>query len=307
MKDMPLDRDFEGVVVALMTSFDSEGNLDIEKTGEFVDYMADTGLHGLFVAGTAGEGPKLSVDEKKTLIRATVEKANGRVAVLGGAGGVATRDSLEVAKYARDVGADAVVLLPPYYYHPSKSALFEHYSNVASKVDLPVYLYNLPSFVGYTLDVDLVSQIAGECSNVIGVKDSGGNLSYSIDLIAAVRGKASVFQGIEALFLSSLIMGAKGAVVSDANVAPKLVLSIFEAFKKGDLRRAVDDQFKLALLDRVLSSDDFISYTKEALKLLGMPIGTCRKPCSTVTSDESKKIKEALDQLSIRLATRANV
>lgn len=184
---MPLDRNFEGVVVALVTSFDGKGDVDIKKTCDFVDYMADTGLHGLFVAGTAGEGPKLSVDEKKTLIRATVEKANGRVAVLGGAGGVATRDSLEVAKYARDVGAEAVVLLPPYYYHPSKSALFEHYSYVASKVDLPIFLYNLPSFVGYTLDIELVSQIAVECSNVIGIKDSGGNLSYSIDLIAAVR------------------------------------------------------------------------------------------------------------------------
>jgi 4-hydroxy-tetrahydrodipicolinate synthase len=300
---MPLDRNFEGAVVALMTSFDGDGNLDIKKTIEFVDYMADTELHGLFVAGTAGEGPKLSVDEKKALIRATVEKANGRVAVLGGAGGVATRDSLEVAKYASDVGADAAVLLPPYYYRPSQSALFDHYSYIASKVDLPIFLYNLPSFVGYTLDIELVSQIVGECSNVIGVKDSGGNLSYSIDLIAAVRGKASVFQGIESLLLSSLIMGAKGAVVSTANVAPKLVLSIFEAFKKGDLRRAIDDQFKLALLDRVLSTDDFISSTKEALKLLGMDIGTCRKPCSNVTPDESKKIKEALDQLSIRLAT----
>jgi 4-hydroxy-tetrahydrodipicolinate synthase len=102
-------------------------------------------------------------------------------------------------------------------------------------------------------------------------------------------------------------MGAQGAVVSDANVAPNLVLSIFEAFKNGNLSEAVNNQFKLALLDRVLSSDDFISSTKEAMKLLGMPIGICRKPCSTVTADDSKKIKEALDHLGIRFAKPVKV
>jgi 4-hydroxy-tetrahydrodipicolinate synthase len=296
---MKIDRGFEGVVVALMTPMQADGSTDEPRMKDLVDLLLPSGISGLYVAGSSGEAPKLTLDERKRLIGITVARANGKIPVLAGIGGTTTAETLEMGKYSKEAGADAAVLLPPYYYHPTREALKEHYVSLASRIDLPLFLYSVPNFAGYTHPNDLVTELIGECSNIVGIKDSSGNMLNLIELIDALNGKIAVFQGLEPLVLCSLVMGANGAMVSDANVAPHLIINIFEAYKKGDWAQAAEYQRKLNFLDRNLGFEDFITSTKEALRLMGRPIGTTRKPTSQIKPDDSKKIKNALQKLGL--------
>jgi 4-hydroxy-tetrahydrodipicolinate synthase len=296
---MKVDRSFEGVVVALMTPMQAEGSIDEPRMKELVDLLLPSGLSGLYVAGSSGEAAKLTFDERKRLIDVTVTRADGKLPVLAGIGGTTTAETVEMGKYSKEAGADAAVLLPPYYYHPTREALKEHYVTVASQIDLPLFLYSVPNFAGYTHPNDLVIELIGECANIVGIKDSSGNMLNLIELIDALDGKIAVFQGLEPLVLCSLVMGAKGAMVSDANVAPHLIVNIFEAYKNRNWTQAAEYQRKLAFLDRNLGFEDFITSTKEAMRLMGIPIGTTRKPTSQIKPDDSKKIQNALQKLRL--------
>jgi 4-hydroxy-tetrahydrodipicolinate synthase len=296
---MKIDRGFEGVVVALMTPMQADGSIDEPRMQELVDLLLPSGLNGLYVVGSSGEAPKLTLDERKRLIGVTVARANGKIPVLAGVGGTTTAETVEMGRYSKEAGAEAAVLLPPYYYHPGKQALKTHYETVASKVDLPLFLYNAPNYAGYNHSNDLVIELVKECANIVGIKDSSGNMMNLIELIDSLESEIAVFQGLEPLMLCSLVMGANGAMVSDANVAPALVVDIFQAYKRRDWSRAIEGQRRLSLLDRNLASEDFIASTKEAMRLLGMPIGATRQPTSPIRPEDSEKIGNALQKLGL--------
>jgi len=296
---MRVDRTFEGVVIALMTPMHDDGSVDLEKMKELVEFLINYRIHGLYPCGTSGEGPKLSREERKEIVKTVTEAAHGRVPVFAGGCGASTEDSVATVKDAEESGADAVILLPPYYYKPTKEALLEHYSTVADRSMLPIFLYNVPGFAGYSLPNELIVHLVKEHSIITGVKDSTGNMIGLIELLNATKGEVGVFQGLEPLVLVSLVMGARGCTVSDANIAPQLVVDIFEAFKQGRIQDAVKKQFDLAYLDSHMGYEDFIISTKEALRLLGRPIGPTRRPSSKVKSEDLAKMKQMLQDLGL--------
>lgn len=295
---MRIDNKFEGAVCALMTPFKQDGSIDVEAMKRHVSSLSKSGLQGFYPCGTSGEAPKLTHDERRAVTRAVVEAAGG-IPVFAGGGGTTTDDSLRSVQDAKEIGADGVVLLPPYYYHPTQEALRQHYSTVASKCQLPMFLYNVPNFAGYSISNETVVDLVKSHPNIIGIKDSSGDMLTLGNLIMELDGQAGVFQGLEPLILPSLALGARGAAVSDANVAPGLVVGIIRAFRQGDLEGARKAQAELTRLDNSLGFGDFITATKEALRLMGRPVGTTRKPSPTLTKEQSETIRKTLAELKL--------
>ncbi|MDA4130373.1 MAG: dihydrodipicolinate synthase family protein [Thaumarchaeota archaeon] len=296
---MLIDKNFEGVICALMTPFKADGSLDLEMMKRHVEILSKSRLRGFYPCGSSGEAPKMTHEERMKVIRAVVDGASHKVPVFAGGGGTTTEDSLRAAKDSKDAGADAVVLLPPYYYHPTQEALLEHYSTVAKKSDLPIFLYNVPNLAGYSLHNDTVTTLVKNNSNIVGIKDSSGDMINFGNLIADLDGRAGVFQGLEPLILPSLVMGASGAAVSDANVAPDLTVGIVDSFRAKEYDMAFKNQRDLTRLDNALGIADFILLTKEALRLMGRPFGATRKPSTPVTSAQTDHIKKTLLELKL--------
>ena len=291
--------DLQGIIVALVTPFDTHDKLDELRLRTHVDFVLENGVHGLFPCGSTGEGPKMGIEERNRVIDLVVDQANGRVPVLAGVASASTTEAVEATKYAENVGADAVVILPPYYYRPSQEALKEHYETIAGATRLPILLYNIPEFTGYSLSVDLVAKLVEE-GVVVGIKDSSGDMVRFQELVRLLGSKIDLLQGLEPLYLSSFILGTRCAVSGDSNLAPGLAVQVYKDFISGDSEKALQDQFKLALLDKALSRSDFIEATKQAMTYIGRPFGHARKPSIPLSASDSAELERVLVSLGLK-------
>ena len=291
--------DLRGVFVALVTPFDSHDRLDEQRLRTHVDFVLENGVHGLFPCGSTGEGPKMRVEERNRVIDVVVNQTKGRVPVLAGIAAASTIEAVESTKYAENAGADAAVILPPYYYRPSQAMLKEHYETIARATSLPILLYNIPEFAGYSLSADLVTKLA-EGGTIIGLKDSSGDMVRFHELIRTVGSKINLLQGLEPLYVSSFVLGIRGAVSGDANLAPRLAVQVYEDFMNGNREKAIENQFKLALLDVTLSKGDFIEAIKHGLTYLGMPFGHARKPSMPLSASDSVELEKVMVSLGLK-------
>jgi len=294
-----LVHELKGIIVAMVTPLTPNGELDETTLKSHIKFLLENGVHGLFPCGSAGEGPKLTVDERKKMIDIVVAEADGKVPVIPGTGGITTDEAVRVTVYARDAGADAGLIVPPYYYHPSEKALYEHYETIAKRTDFPIVLYNIPSLAGYSLKPEFIARCIEGIPGIVAVKDSSYDMTKFEEILHFVGQKVSVLQGADTLILPSLLMGAKGAMVSDANVAPRLFVDIYEMFMRGDPKRAVEAQLKAVLLDRHLGYNDYVVSTKEALALIGRPVGPPRKPSYTISEEDKAQMKTILRKLGL--------
>jgi len=295
--------DLRGIIVALVTPFDGNDRLDEQRLRAHVDFLLANGVHGLFPCGSTGEGPKMSVGEKNRVIDVIVDQSNGRVPVLAGIAAASTIEAVESAKYAENAGADAAVILPPYYYRPSQAMLKEHYETIARATNLPILLYNIPEFAGYSLSVDLVTKLA-EAGTIMGIKDSSGDMVKFHELVRTIGNKINLLQGLESLYISSFVLGIRGAVSGDANLAPRLAEQVYEDFMNGNREKAIENQFKLALLDVTLSKSDFVEAIKHGLTYLGMPFGHARKPSMPLSASDRAELEKVLVLLELRSVTK---
>lgn len=283
----------EGVIPAMVTPFKKDRSIDLEGLKRLTRILLDAGVHGLFPLGSIGEGPKLSREERMKVLEAVIEAAGSNVKVIPGAGGITTRDTIRYVQDASDLGAFAAIIHPPWYYHPTAEALLEHYLTVADNSEIPIILYNLPSFVGYEIPVDVVAR-AAEHENVIGIKDSSANMLYFQELIRATPEGFNVIQGYGVLFLPSLILGGRATLSGEANLAAELFVGVYEAYLRGDLDEAKRLHFKAAALAPVLGYGTFPVSVKEAMNMVGLPGGYTLPPSSPLTSEEKDKLRRAL-------------
>jgi 4-hydroxy-tetrahydrodipicolinate synthase len=240
------------------------------------------------------------MEEKKTIIKVVVDIANGRVPVIPGTGFPDERRTIELTKYAQDVGADAALVVEPYYQRPSVEALYDYYKVINDSVkDFPLILYNIPPFAGYELTPELVAKCA-DLENVVGIKDSGGDIAKFNFMLYLAGNKMAVLQGIDILLLPSLVIGSPGAMIGGGNVAAKLEVEMYNAFIKGDLKRAREIHEKLLPLWLVLGGyGKFPVPFKDAVTMMGIPMGPARKPMEPMTDKERKKLKETLRQVGL--------
>ena len=269
----------EGIMPALVTPFTDDGKtIDENRLRTLVNHCLELGVHGVVPCGTTGEFVNLTVEEKKRVIRIVVDEVNGRVPVVAGTGASGTQEAVEMTKYAKDVGATAALIVTPYYLKPADRGIYEHYQTIASEVDLPIILYNIPQCTGLELPWQMVEDLA-QIPNVVGVKDSSGQLKFILAVLEKVRDKLNVLCGHDEVVVAALAAGCSGAILASANVIPDVWIQIYNHIKKGELQQARELQYKVQKIARIIVGSGPVG-TKEALNMMKVKVGPVRKPLS---------------------------
>jgi len=264
---------------ALVTPFTDDGAaVDEERLRALVNYCIELGVHGVVPCGTTGEFVNMTIEERKQVIKAVIDEVNGRVPVIAGTGASGTDQALEMTKYAKDVGADAVLIVTPFYLKPADRGIYEHYDTIASKVDMPIILYNIPQCTGLQLPWQMVEDLA-QIPNIVGLKDSSGQLSFILAVLEKVRDKINVLCGHDEVVVAALAAGCSGAILASANVMPDIWVQVYNHIKNGELQKARELQYKVQKIARIIAGSGAVG-AKEALNMMKIKVGPVRKPLS---------------------------
>src|SRR5713101_1386856 len=267
-----------GIIPPVATPMQANEDLDLPRLKWFLDHLIKNGVHGVFVLGTNSEFYALDEKEKQEVVATAVSHVRRRVPVFAGTGAETTREAVRLTKMAEREGADGVSVITPYFVSPNQQEIYDHYRRIAEATNLPVLLYNNPSTCGgLKIDVDTVARLA-EIPNILGVKDSSGDLQNTVEYLRVVPERFSVMMGRDTLIFSALVMGARGAVPATGNIAPALLVEIYEAFRRGDQAASKAAQLKLNPIRLALTLGTAPGGVKAALEMLGTPIGPCRSP-----------------------------
>jgi 4-hydroxy-tetrahydrodipicolinate synthase len=292
-----------GVIVPILTPFSAGGEmLNEEALVRLVEFLIAAGVDGLITCGTTGEWVFLSREERQRVTEVVLRTAAGRVAVLAQTGAASTVETVALTQHARDLGVQAVTVVSPYYYRLSDAALVEHYVRVAGSVPgFPVFLYNIPQNTGNNLSPETVAQITGRCSNVVGIKDSSGNVAQLIQYRVEVGRQFYALMGSDRLILAALANGADGFIPGNANVMPELFVTLYHAFKSGDWASARHAQEQVASLARILGDGD-LSLFKGVLQRRGLPVGPVRRPLLEKSPEELEARLRQLEAAGLGLS-----
>jgi 4-hydroxy-tetrahydrodipicolinate synthase len=288
-----------GIIPPVATPMQANEDLDLPRLRWFLNELIAAGVHGVFVLGTNSEFYALDEREKQEVIATAVAHVNRRVPVFAGTGAETTREAVRLTKMAQREGADGVSVITPYFISPSQQEICDHYRRIAESTSLPVLLYNNPSTCGgVRIDVDTVARLA-QVPNILGVKDSSGDLQNTNELIRVVPERFAVMMGRDTLIFPALLFGARGAVPATGNIAPKLLVEIYEKFRAGDLEGSKAAQLRLNPLRLALALGTAPGGVKEALTLLGRSLGPCRSPVAGLPPDKQEKMRTALRQAGL--------
>ena len=266
-----------GVMPALVTPFNKEDeSINEENLRNLVNHLIDQGVTGLVPVGTTGEFVNMTFEERLRVIEIVVDETNGRVPVIAGTGETGTKLVIDATKAATDIGADAAIIVTPYYLKPKAKGLYDHYFRIAEKTDIPLVLYNIPVCTGVELPWTVVEDLV-DIDNFVAIKDSSGDYKYFSALLEKVSDKISVLIGWDENVLGALAGGAAGCILGSANVIPKVWLDIYDHVKNNRLIEAQTLQKKVQKLARMLINSGALG-AKECLNLMGVPVGTTRRP-----------------------------
>ena len=288
-----------GIIPPVATPMQANEDLDLPRLKWFLDHLITSGVHGVFVLGTNSEFYAMDEKEKQQVIATAVEHVNGRVPVYAGTGAETTREAVRLTKMAEKEGANGVSVITPYFVLPNQQEIYDHYRRIAENTSLPVVLYNNPATCGgVKIDVDTVGRLA-EIPNILGVKDSSGDLQNTIEYLRVVPERFSVMMGRDTLIYPALIFGARGAVPATGNIAPRILVDIYESFMRGDQAASLAAQRKLNPVRMALTLGTAPGGVKAALQLLGLAIGPCRSPVAALTQDKMQKMRAALQSAGL--------
>jgi len=269
----------EGIFPALVTPFTDDGKaVDEERLRTLVSHCLELGVHGVVPCGTTGEFVNLTTEEKRRVIKIVIDEVNGRVPVIAGTGASGTDQTVEMTRYAKDAGATAALIVTPFYLKPADRGIYEHYYTIANEVDMPIILYNIPQCTGLDLPWQMVEDLA-QIPNIVGVKDSSGQLKFILAVLEKVRDKINVLCGHDEVVVAGLAAGCSGAILASANVIPDIWVQIYNHIKKGELQQARELQYKVQKIARIIAGSGAVG-TKEALNMMKIKVGPVRKPLS---------------------------
>ena len=289
----------EGIIPPVATPMQANEDLDLPRLRWFLDHLITSGVHGVFVLGTNSEFYALDDYEKQQVIATTVEHVRGRVPVYAGTGAETTREAVRLTKMAQKEGVQGVSVITPYFVLPNQQEIYDHYRRIAENTSLPVVLYNNPATCGgLKIDVETVARLA-EIPNILGVKDSSGDLQNTIEYIRVVPERFSVMMGRDTLIFHAMLAGARGAVPATGNIAPRLLVEIYETFVRGDQAGSMAAQKKLSPVRMSLTLGTAPGGVKAALQMLGMSIGPSRSPVGPLSPDKMQKMKAALQSAGL--------
>ena len=282
-----------GIIAASITPTDKHDAVNEPLARKLINFILDGGVQGIFAGGSAGEGYALEHDEKIRVAEITVDETNGRVPIFMGASGNTTRGAIKLAQAAETLAVDAITVMPPPFSNCSQDELFIHFKTIAEATRLPVLLYSLPArTVG--LSAELVKRLSA-VDNILGIKDSSGDLSLMVSYIQSTPKDFKVWVGCDTLILAALVYGAAGAVAASASVVPDLVVSIYEHYKKGDLAKALEAQYRLAPLRRMFTlGSTNTAMLKAAANLLELEVGDPIAPVHKLSEEKSEQLRAIL-------------
>jgi len=288
----------QGIVPALVTPFREDERIDYDAWQVLIDMQIAAGVDGVFAGGSQGEFFSLEMEERQVAMRFCRQAVARRVTLYVNVGCVTTRDTVKLARQAEEMGVDVVVAVTPWYLKPSPQELVEHYVEVCRAVRVPVMAYNYPLHGGVDLQPETLGRIAAQCENLVGVKDSGGNLEQSVAYRTCAPGRElAVFLGPDQLILAGLERGCAGAITGCINVAPKLFVDLYWAIREG--RRAEAERLQALASEMVAAHalHTFPSIMKEAMRMAGMPAGVCRKPVGPVPESARQTVAALVAKL----------
>ena len=288
---------FEGVFPALITPFqrNSGKNLDLDGLRSNIAHLVAAGVHGVVPCGSTGESATLSFAEHEQVIEVTIDEVNGKVPILAGTGSNNTSEALRFTKAAKDVGADGVLVISPYYNKPNRSGLIKHYTALAD-CDIPVVVYNVPGRTGQNLTPDIIAELATH-PNIVGVKEASGDVNQISTIIEHTRDEDFiVISGDDNLTLPILALGGGGVISVVANLFPKPLIQLYDAVNKGDFETARDIHFNISPLFRAMFIESNPIPVKKAAELLGMAAGPLRLPLDEASEQTTAKLKEVLSK-----------
>lgn len=288
----------KGIIPAIVTPFTKDKQVNEKVLRELVNYLINNGVHGIFTLGSQGEFYALEKQEKKRIMEIVVSEVRSKVPVYVGTGTITTHESIVLSKMAEEIGASAVSVITPYFISPSEVELYEHYVAIAKSINLPIVLYNNRGRTGVNLSANLVARLS-QIDNIVGIKDSSGDLTLTTEYIRSTSDNFSVLAGRDTLILATLLYGGKGAIAATANVAPKLAVSIYESFIQNKFTEAKKAQMMLVSLRIAFGLGSFPVVIKDALKLIGFDVGTCRCPVKSLDDKRKEELREILKSMNL--------
>lgn len=284
---------FTGAAVALVTPFAADGSVDYDVLARLIDDQIENGTDALVITGTTGESSTLTEEEHIEVIAFSVKHTAKRVPVIAGTGSNDTACCIRLSKAAKEVGADALLLVTPYYNKTTQRGLVAHYTLVADSVDLPIILYNVPSRTGVGFSLDTIDTLANH-KNIVAIKEASGNISFSAQVIERCADRIDVYSGNDDQIVPMMSLGAKGVISVLSNVIPQETHDMAQAMLDGDLAKAMELQIRyLSLINDLFIEVNPIP-VKEAMNLMGMNVGPCRLPLYEMADNNRDALRAEL-------------
>lgn len=287
-------KSLRGSIAPVVTPFHKDGSLDLNTLTQLIDWHIESGSHGISVTGTTGEPSSLTLEERVQVMETAMKAVNGRVPFVPGTGSTNHDETLFLTKKAEELGVDAAMVIVPYYNKPSQHALYKHFKAVADSVTIPIIIYNIPGRTATNLEVKTLARLSRDCPNIIGVKESNKDFEHINRVLLECGRDFLLYSGIELLCYPMLAIGGAGYISATANVAPKQVAEVYEAWIAGDIKRAQDLHYDLMPLNDVLFKDTNPSPLKAALGMIGRAEPVLRLPMDLPTQELQDEIREVL-------------
>ncbi len=290
---------FTGAAVALITPMHSDGSLNFDKMGELIDYQIENGTDAFVICGTTGEPSTMTHEEHIETIRFAVSHINKRVPVIAGASSNCTATEVYLSEESKKAGADALLLVSPYYNKATQNGLYEHFGAAARAVDLPIILYNIPGRTGVNIQPATVKRLIDDFDNIVGMKDATGNIDQTMRTMALCEGKLDLYSGNDDQITPILGAGGKGVISVLSHVAPRDTHNIVEWFLNGRVQDAIALQHKYSDLVKALFSEVNPIPVKKALNLMGMNVGPLRLPLTEMEPANAAVLEAEMRKLGI--------
>lgn len=288
---------FRGAYTAMVTPLDAKGGLDEDGLRKNVEFQIKQGIHGLVPVGTTGECATLDYDEHKRVIEVTVEAAKGRVPVMAGTGSNSTHEAIMLTRYAKEVGADAALSVVPYYNKPTQRGLYEHFKKVAETVDIPQFIYNIPSRTGINIEPETVAKLS-KVKNISGIKEAS-DIEQVMHIIHLTGRDFAVFAGDDIMTFPILALGGVGVISVASNIVPDKIARIVNAFFKGDMEKSREMHHELLPLFKALFIETNPAPVKAAMEMMGMAAGPLRLPLVEILPENKEKLRKVLVELKL--------
>ncbi|KZE69442.1 4-hydroxy-tetrahydrodipicolinate synthase [Fictibacillus phosphorivorans] len=287
-------KSLRGSIAPIITPFHDDESLDLDTLKSLIDWHIQSGSHGISVTGTTGEPSSLTLKERELVMETAIKSVNKRVPIVPGTGSTNHQESLHLTKLAQEMGADAAMVIVPYYNKPSQHALYKHFKLIADSVDIPLIIYNIPGRTAVNLEVKTLARLNEDCPNIIGVKESNKDFEHINRVLLNCGRDFLLYSGIELLCYPMLAIGGAGYISATANVLPSKVAEVYNAWESGNVEEALKLHYDLMPLNDVLFKDTNPAPLKAALGMMGRINPKLRLPMDLPTESLQKEIRSVL-------------